>query len=105
MRWPSTRPYLPYAVLILAETGRIDLGAALNGLRDEGDKGHRWAEVRFDNAQVIELGRDAAVLTYEATARWNYEDVPGKWLCSTAYVHRAEGWRIALHQQTVAPKA
>ena len=93
--------YLPDAVLIFAETGRIDLATALDALRDEGEKGQRWAEVRFDDARVLELDTDAAVLTYRATARWNYEDAPGRWLCSTVYVRRPDGWRVALHQQTI----
>jgi hypothetical protein len=92
--------YLPDAVLIFAETGRIDLATALAALRDEGEKGERWAEVNFDDVRVLELGTDAAMLTYAATARWNYQNAPGRWLCSTAYVLRPEGWRIALHQQT-----
>jgi hypothetical protein len=96
--------YLPDAVLIFAETGKIDLATALTALRDENRKGRRWAEVSLDDARAFDIGGGAAVLTYIATARWNYESEPGTWLCSTVYVRRPEGWRIAVHQQTLPPR-
>jgi hypothetical protein len=95
--------FLPDALLIFAETGKIDLPTALDALRNESKNDRRWAEVSLDDARIISLGVDAAVLTYVATARWNYEEKPGKWLCSTVYLRRSEGWRIALHQQTLPP--
>ena len=96
--------YLPEAVLIFPGIGKIDLDFALEALRKEQAENRRWAEVSLNEAGTLDLGADVTLLTYRARARWNDESVSGSWLCSTVYVRRSEGWRIAMHQQTVAPK-
>ena len=45
--------------------------------------------------------REVVLLSYTATARWNYEDTPSTILCSTLYVMDDGQWRVALHQQTL----
>jgi hypothetical protein len=51
---------------------------------------------------VLVVAPDVALLSYEATARWNYEEVATKVLRATVYVKRNGAWRVALHQQTAA---
>jgi hypothetical protein len=58
--------------------------------------------VKFDDITAREIARDCVLLTYVATARWNYETVPSKALCSTIYVGPRGSRRVVLHQQTSA---
>jgi len=94
--------YIANAVLTFPAAGRLDRDAAVAAIRRENADGHAWAEVHFDDlqAQWISPGQVAA-LSYLATARWNYQTAPSVTLCSTVYVQR-DGWKVALHQQTVA---
>jgi hypothetical protein len=94
--------YLPNAVLIFPGVGRIDRSTAVNAIREENRKGHAWAEVKFEEARVVEVGAGVTLLTYKANARWNYEERASSVLCSTLYVRADDAWRIALHQQTPA---
>lgn len=59
--------------------------------------------VAFDDVALTSLTDDVVLLTYTATARWNYEQTPNKNLCSTVFVRKGEDWRVALHQQTHHP--
>jgi Domain of unknown function (DUF4440) len=97
--------YIADAVLIFPVVGRLDRNAAVAAIRRENADGHAWAEVHFDDlqAQWISPGQVAA-LSYLAKARWNYETAPSVTLCATVYVQR-DGWKVALHQQTVADEA
>jgi hypothetical protein len=49
---------------------------------------------------ALELGRDAAVLTYRVAARWEREAARYTSLASSVYVQRDGEWKLALHQQT-----
>jgi hypothetical protein len=93
--------YAPDAVLIFPEIGRISIDAAVEAIRQENREGRRWAEVKFDDTTAREIGSDCVLLTYVATARWNYETASSKALCSTIYVDPSGRRRIVLHQQTV----
>jgi uncharacterized protein (TIGR02246 family) len=94
------RTFLPDAVIIFPEIGRIDLEFALRGLREENAAGRRWAEVIFSGIRVLTVMADVTLLHYEATARWNYKEDAEKVLCATLYVKRDGIWRVAFHQQT-----
>lgn len=93
--------YAPEAVLIFPGVGRIYRETAVAAIRQENAQGRAWAEVQFDDVDGRWLTVDAAALiTYLATARWNYESVASRVLCATAYVQRGGAWRVAFHQQT-----
>jgi hypothetical protein len=94
--------YLSDAVLIFPGVGRIDRSTAVNAIREENRQGHAWAEVKFEDERVLDVGVGIVLLTYKAHARWNYEERASSTLCSTLYVRTGDGWRIALHQQTPA---
>jgi hypothetical protein len=89
------------ALLIFAGVGRIDRETAVGAIRKENAEGHAWAEVRFDDVdgRWITTGA-AALITYMATARWNYESTASKTLCASIYVRVGGSWRVAFHQQT-----
>ena len=93
--------YSPEAVLIFPGVGRIDRETAVAAIRKENAEGHAWAEVRFDDVDGRWITTDAAALiTYMATARWNYESTTSKTLCASVYVRVGGSWRVAFHQQS-----
>jgi Domain of unknown function (DUF4440) len=93
--------YLPDAMLIFPEVGRIDRDTAVALIREENAEGRAWAEVRFDDVDGRWLSADvAALISYRATARWNYESTASQTLCASLYVREGGDWRVALHQQT-----
>jgi hypothetical protein len=93
--------YLPGAVLIFPEVGRIDRDTAVAAIRQENAEGHAWAEVQLDDVDGRWLVTDvAALISYEATARWNYESAASQWLCASVYVREGGTWRVGFHQQT-----
>ena len=94
--------FLPDAVLIFPDVGRIGLDAAVAAIRKENAAHRHWAEVDFAAINVLRLLPDVALLTYEATTRWNDEVTPSKTLCATMYLKKDAGWRVAFHQQTLA---
>jgi uncharacterized protein (TIGR02246 family) len=96
------RTFLPDAVIIFPEIGRIDPDFALNALHEESAAGQRWAEVDLQDIRVFTVAPDVTLLHYEATARWNYKKNAEKVLCATLYVKQDGAWRVAFHQQTAA---
>jgi hypothetical protein len=95
--------YTPDAVLIFPGIGRIDRETAVAAIRKENATGRAWAEVRFENPLARWLATDAAVMiSYRATARWNYEAVASQVLCATVYIRQHNAWYVAFHQQTPA---
>lgn len=95
--------YSPEALLIFPGVGRIDRDTAVAAIRQENAEGRAWAEVRFDDVDGRWITTDAAALiTYTATARWNYESTTSKILCASVYVRVGGSWRVAFHQQTPA---
>jgi len=93
--------YSPEALLIFPGVGRIDRDTAVAAIRKENAEGRAWAEVRLDDVdgRWIESGA-AALITYVATARWNYESTASDTLCASVYVRVGGSWRVAFHQQT-----
>jgi hypothetical protein len=93
--------YSPEALLIFPGVGRIDRDTAVAAIRQENAEGHAWAEVRFDDVDGRWIKSDAtALITYTATARWNYESSASKTLCASVYIREGGSWRVAFHQQT-----
>jgi hypothetical protein len=93
--------YSPEALLIFAAVGRIDRERAVAAVRKENAEGHAWAQVGFDDVDGRWIKSEAAALiTYMATARWNYESSASKTLCASVYVREGGSWRVAYHQQT-----
>lgn len=92
---------LPDALLIFPEVGRIDRDAAVAAIKAENAAGRAWAEVSF--ADVVArwiVDGSVALLTYQATARWNDERDASRTLCATTYVSHGGRWRVAFGQQT-----
>ncbi len=61
-------------------------------------EGARWKDVEINPVGVVEMTAGAAILTYRALAM--RDDAPYRALCSTGYVKREGGWKMAFHQQT-----
>ena len=57
-----------------------------------------WDAYRLSDTKVVRLARDVAVVVYRAHARRGDHEYDA-WFAST-YVHDAQGWRLAVHQQT-----
>lgn len=66
--------YLPDAVLIFPGVGRMGRDAAVAAIREENASGHRWAEVDLSRVSVLNVASEVALLSYEASARWNYPE-------------------------------
>lgn len=92
--------YIPGAILIFPEVGRIGRSEAVDAIREENRAGRAWVEVNLDDVASLGLRGETVLLTYQAVARWNYEQVPTTILCSTLYVKREGHWMVAFHQQT-----
>jgi Domain of unknown function (DUF4440) len=93
--------YSPDALLIFPGVGRIDRDTAVAAIRRENAEGRAWVEVRLADVDGRWLVPDVAVLlTYVATARWNYETRASDTLCATVYVRLDGVWRVVFHQQT-----
>ena len=60
----------------------------------------RWADVRIDDARVVVLIRETALLTYKATARREGDEKDYVALVSSVYVKRDGAWKLAFHQHT-----
>jgi hypothetical protein len=57
-----------------------------------------WESFKIENAQVIQLTKDAATLVYKVTARRKGSDAYTA-LISSTYV-RDKTWQLVVHQQT-----
>jgi hypothetical protein len=58
-------------------------------------------EYSMENAKVLELGKDGALLTYGLVQKGSYkgQDLPSKANCSAAYIRRGGKWlNISFHQ-------
>ena len=60
--------------------------------------GPPWASFELEDPQVVALGSDGAIVLYGVVAVRDGAEYSA--LVSSAYVRRADGWRMALHQQT-----
>jgi hypothetical protein len=61
-------------------------------------------EYSMEDAKVLELGKDAGLLTYRLLQKGSYkgENLPSKTNCSAAYVRRGGKWVNVSFQQTAA---
>lgn len=92
--------FLPEAILIFPIVGRIELQDAVKAIRSENESGRYWSDVEFSDEATLSIAPDIVLLSYRAAARWNDRAEPEHVLCTTLYLRRGGGWRIASHQQT-----
>ena len=59
-----------------------------------------WVDYAIEDARLVLLGSDSAVLTYRCSARREGDNAPFMALISSAYVQRDDSWLLAFHQQT-----
>ena len=59
----------------------------------------RWKDVAIEPKGLARLSDTAAVITYQCTTK-RKDGQPYRALVSSAYVKRADGWKLAFHQQT-----
>jgi hypothetical protein len=59
----------------------------------------RWKDVEMEQKGLVQLSDTAAVITYDCSAK-RKDGQPYRALVSSGYVKRAEGWKLAFHQQT-----
>ena len=61
-------------------------------------------EYSMEDAKVLELGKDAALVTYKLTQKGSYkgQDLPSKTNCSATYLQRGGKWLNISFQQTAA---
>src|SRR4029453_5831772 len=62
--------YLPDAVLIFPEVGKLGRDEAVAAIYQENAAGRHWAEVAFLSVRVLTVAPEVALLSYEARARW-----------------------------------
>lgn len=58
-----------------------------------------WSSYQLHDLRVLEPAPDMGIVVYEATARRD-DAPPYSALMSSLYVRRADGWKLAMHQQT-----
>ena len=58
-----------------------------------------WDWFRLEEARVVPVGDDGAVLAYRATAQRAGQPEYAAWM-SSVYVRHAGAWKLAFHQQT-----
>jgi hypothetical protein len=93
--------YSPNAVLILPGVGRIDRDGAVAAIQQENAEGRAWAEVHFGDIEGLWISvNEVALITYIATARWNYEPTAAETICASVYVRAGGSWNVTFHQQT-----
>jgi hypothetical protein len=61
-------------------------------------QGPPWEAYELDDERVLELGTDAAAVTYRARAVRDGSAYEA--LITSAYVREGGAWKLALHQQT-----
>jgi hypothetical protein len=59
----------------------------------------RWKDVEMEQKGLVQLSDTAAVITYDCSAK-RKDGQPYRALVSSGYVKRADGWKLAFHQQT-----
>ncbi len=61
--------------------------------------GPPWSDYHLDEVRTRSLTGDVSVVTYRATAQ---RDGAQRYsaLINSTYVRRADGWKLAVHQQT-----
>lgn len=86
-----------YGVMVVP-VGILDKQQAVASLREVTP----WESFEIADPRVIEVGSDVAVLVYTASAKRPDSATGYTALMTSTYVRRANGWSLALHQQTVS---
>ncbi|SDC94657.1 nuclear transport factor 2 family protein [Glycomyces harbinensis] len=85
--------------MVLAHGVAMDRAQAAASLRDAPP----WAGYELTDATLVPLGEGAAALVYTGRAWREGSETRFEALMSSAYVRTADGWRLALYQQTPIP--
>lgn len=92
---PFYEEVLAERVLMLLPGGLVidDRAAVVESM-----SGAPWSSYEMGEPAVLPLGPDAAVVAYRATATRSGTDYEA--LFASTYRRTADGWRLAVHQQT-----
>jgi hypothetical protein len=85
----------PDALHVFPGMGVLDRGTVLAGVADA----EPWESVEMLAPRVVDLGRDAAALVYDAHAM-RAGGAPYDAGISSVYRRRDDDWELVLHQQT-----
>jgi hypothetical protein len=67
-------------------------------------EGGRWQDLKITKKGLLPLGEDAAILTYEASAK-RPDGETYRAIVSSGYVKHGGRWKMAFHQQTPLTEA
>jgi hypothetical protein len=84
------------ALMVLANGAVLDRDAVTAALR----QAPPWRAFALSDPRVVRAGADTAALVYICTAERDGGDEPFVGAMSSVYRRTAEGWRLALYQQT-----
>jgi ketosteroid isomerase-like protein len=59
----------------------------------------RWGDINLAPKGFMQLSDQSAIVSYECSAK-RKDGQPYRALISSGYVRRADGWKMAFHQQT-----
>ncbi|HEY9553537.1 MAG TPA: hypothetical protein VIR62_08060 [Allosphingosinicella sp.] len=64
---------------------------------------NRWKGSRISDRNLLQPADDVAIISYRASVK-RADDMAYDALISSAYVRRAEGWKLAFHQHSPIEK-
>lgn len=59
----------------------------------------RWTDLKITDRQMLQPTPDVAIISYRADVK-RFDGEPYPALVSSAYVRRADGWKLAFHQHS-----
>jgi hypothetical protein len=83
------------AVMVLADGSMRLRDEVIESLRDAPP----WDTYSISDSAVVHVTEDVCALTYRATGHRDGDELSGA--MTSVYVRSSDGWRLALHQQTV----
>lgn len=84
------------ALMVMANGAVLDRAAVVDALAGAPP----WQSFELSDARVVPIGTDAAALVYVGRARRDDDEAPFVGAMSSVYRRTADGWRLALYQQT-----
>ncbi|MGI8535030.1 MAG: nuclear transport factor 2 family protein [Mycobacteriales bacterium] len=84
------------AVMVLANGAVMDREAVVESL----EYAPPWRTYSIDDARLIRSGPGSAALVYRGTAYRETDEPAFTGMMSSVYQESADGWRLALYQQT-----
>jgi hypothetical protein len=86
------------ALMVLANGAVMDRAAVTSALSESPP----WTRYEIEDARVVDVGPDTAVLVYRGTGWREGADQPFVGVMSSVYHRTDAGWRLTLYQQTPA---